>query len=54
MWVDTLADAGRDGDGANDLPNRLARQHVWRWPGTSLTAGEQQSRPSRADMQPQQ
>jgi len=40
MWVDALADPGGDGDGANDLADPLARQHVWRWPGTSLTAGE--------------
>ena len=40
FWVDALADPGGDGDGANDLADPLARQHVWRWPGTSLTAGE--------------
>jgi hypothetical protein len=54
MGVDALADPGGDGDGANNLADTLARQHMWRWPGTSLTAGEQRSRPSRADMQPQQ
>jgi hypothetical protein len=32
MWVDALADAGGNGDGADDLPDPLARQHVWRWP----------------------
>ena len=54
MRVDALADPGGDGDGADDLADPLARQHVWRWPGTFLTAGEQRSRPPRADMQPQQ
>ena len=32
MWVDALVDAGSNGDGADDLPDPLARQHVWRWP----------------------
>ena len=32
MRVDTLADAGRDGDGADDLPNPLAGRRVWRRP----------------------
>ena len=54
MRVDALADPGGDGDGANDLADPLARQHVWRWPRTFLTAGEQRSSPPRADMQPQQ
>jgi hypothetical protein len=27
---------------------------MWRWPGTFLTAGKQRSRPSRANMEPQQ
>src|ERR1700712_3513170 len=36
MRVDALADAG--GDGADDLANPLARQHVRCWPRTFLTA----------------
>jgi hypothetical protein len=54
MGVDALADPGGDGDGADDLADPLARQHVWRWPGTFLTADEQRSRASCTDMQPQQ
>ena len=46
--------AGGDGDGADDLADPLARQHVWCWPRTFLTAGEQRSCPPRADVQPQQ
>ena len=34
MGVDTLAESGADGDGANDLADTLACRHVWRWPGT--------------------
>ena len=52
MWIDTLSDSGGRGGGANDLADTLACQHVWRWPGTSLTAGEKRPRPSRSDMQP--
>ena len=54
MRVDALADPGGDGDGADDLADPLARQHVWRWPRTFLTAGEQRSRPPRANVQPKQ
>ena len=32
MWVDTLADPGSNGDGADDLADPLARQHMWGWP----------------------
>ena len=31
MWVDALADPGSNGDGADDLADPLARQHVWGW-----------------------
>jgi hypothetical protein len=41
-------------DGADDLADPLARQHVWCWLGTFLTAGEQRPCPPRADMQPKQ
>ena len=54
MWVDTFANPGSNGDGADDLADPLACQHVWCWPGTFLTAGEQWPCPPRADMQPQQ
>ena len=50
--VDALADPG--GDGANDLADALARQHMRCRPGAGLTAGEQRSGPPRADVQPQQ
>ena len=54
MWVDALADAGSNGDGADDLPNPLARQHMRRRPRTFLTAGEQRPSPPRGNMQPEQ
>jgi hypothetical protein len=54
MWVDALADPGSNGDGADDLADPLAGQHVRCWPRTFLTAGEQWPCPPRADMQPQQ
>jgi hypothetical protein len=50
MGVDALADPGGNGDGADNLADPLARQHVWRWPRTFLAAGEQRSRPSRANV----
>ncbi len=37
-----------------DLADALARQHAWRWSRTSLTAGKQRPRPSRANVQPKQ
>jgi hypothetical protein len=52
MRVDALADPGGDGDGANDLANPLARQHMGCGPRTFLTAGEQRPCPPCADMQP--
>ena len=54
MRVDALADPGSNGDGADDLADPLARQHVGCWPRTFLTAGEQRPGPPCADMQPQQ
>jgi hypothetical protein len=54
MRVDTLADAGGNGDRANDLANALTRQHVRRRPSALLTAGEQRPGASRADMQAEQ
>lgn len=54
MWVDALADAGCYGDGADDLPHALARQHVRRWPRTLLAAGEQRPSPPRANVQSKQ
>jgi hypothetical protein len=39
MRVDALADPSSNGDGADDLANPLARQHVRCWPRTFLTAG---------------
>ena len=51
MWVDALADTDCDRDRADDLPNALARQHVWRWPRTFLAAGEQRPSPPLANVQ---
>jgi len=54
MRVDSFADPGADGDGANDLADSLAPQHVWCWSRAFLTTGEQRPRLSRANVQPQQ
>jgi hypothetical protein len=52
--VNALADPGGAGDGANDLADALAGQHMWRWPGPLLAAGEQRPRTPGADVQPKQ
>ena len=54
MWVDALADTGRDGDRADDLSDALARQYVWRWPRTFLAADKQRPNSSRTNVQPKQ
>jgi hypothetical protein len=54
MRIDALADPGGDGDGANDLADTLARQHVWCRTRTFLAADEQRPGPPRANVQPKQ
>src|ERR1700751_2039933 len=52
--VNALADPGGAGDGANDLADALAGQHMWRWPGPLLAAGERRPRTPGAGVQPKQ
>src|SRR4051812_4478663 len=52
--VDALADSGPHRNGANDLADALARQHMRHRAGASLTAGEQRPGSPGADMEPEQ
>ena len=52
--VDALADSGPHRDGANDLADALASQHMRHRAGASLAAGEQRPGSPGADMEPEQ